>query len=106
MFRFLFRILGLVAVAVGLVGIVVDGAKSIAAHALVVTPLGEAWAMLAPQSLQAIEDASTTNGIGFLWDPVLVSILALPNWLVLTVVGYLLIAATAPRRRTMRHIRL
>ena len=104
MFRLLFRIIGLLLAAAGLVGIVVDGTKSIAAHAFVTTPLGETWASLSADSLTAVREAITSHGLPFLWDPILTSILALPNWLVLSVLGYGLIVLTTPRRPKRKHI--
>src|SRR5918993_2587544 len=51
MLRFLLRTLGIWLLAGALVAVVMDGARSIAASAPVLTPLAEVWRELAPASL-------------------------------------------------------
>jgi hypothetical protein len=90
MFRFLLRALGLLLLAAGFVGLVIDGARSIAndrlAYAdvagLLARPLGERWAGL-PQAVREVHP--------LLWDPLLVNFLAAPAGLLAFALGAVLI---------------
>jgi hypothetical protein len=58
MFRFLSRFLGVWLVAAALVAATVDGAKSIAASSLVLTPFGETWGALAAMAQGGAEGSA------------------------------------------------
>lgn len=98
MIRLLFRLLGILALAGAFVMAVIDGTSSIAAgewvitgaKALLIRVLGDKFALIQP----AIERHVTP----LLWDPVLASLLALPAFSLLALLGALLILATAKRR--------
>jgi hypothetical protein len=92
MFRFLFRFLGLWILAAGFIFFVYDGTKSIAGKAFYVTKLGDAWNTVHSTSLQLLQPAIERHVAVWLWDPVMLSILTAPTWLVLGIVGTLLIA--------------
>jgi hypothetical protein len=92
MFRFLFRFLGLWILAAGFIFFVYDGTKSIAGKAFYVTKLGDAWNTVHSTSLQLLQPAIERHVAVWLWDPVMLSILTAPTWLVLGIVGMLLIA--------------
>lgn len=98
MFRFLFRLAGLFSLAGAVVGLVVDGTKSVAASALVLTPLGEAWHAASPASLAAAETGIAAHLGRFAWDPLAMAVLALPAWLVFGALGALLLFAARPAR--------
>jgi hypothetical protein len=89
MLRFLARVLGLLLVAAGFVGLVIDGTRSIANGAVSFTPLGELAFSLFPQSFPLIEPAVTRHVHPWLWDPVLLNLFLLPA----SVVGFALGAA-------------
>ncbi|MBU2391606.1 hypothetical protein [Peteryoungia algae] len=55
MVRFLFRILSLLALCVGVVFGVVDSIASVSASQVIITPLSEAWIDAHPGSLMALE---------------------------------------------------
>ncbi len=95
---------GLLLVSIGIIGVVVDGTKSIAANALVLTPLGEAWYALSPETLNLSQAAVERHVHPFLWDPIIQSVLLLPNWAVIGSLGFLLVLLTTPRRREVKHI--
>ena len=78
MLRFLARILGLVLLAAGFVGLVIDATKSIANSKVVFTPLGELALTLFPKYFPLIEPAVTRHVHHFLWDPVLLNFFLLP----------------------------
>lgn len=78
MIRFVVRLLGLVLVAAGFVGLVVDGTRSIANSTLTFTPLGELGFTLFPKAFPLLEPAVTRHIHPALWDPVLLNVLLLP----------------------------
>ena len=92
MLRFLARFLGYWLVAAALVAAVVDGATSIAASRLVLTPLTGTWATLA--ALLGSEAAAWPE------DAVLALILSAPTVLALAAAGIFLLFAGTRRRRT------
>ncbi|HZP21407.1 MAG TPA: hypothetical protein VFB16_14515 [Bauldia sp.] len=94
MLRFLLRFVGLWLIAGSLVAVVVDGARSIAASEVLVTPLGRTWLDLDPASLaatQAFVEQNLEARIGsWLWDPAMLALLAVPTFAFLAVLGGLL----------------
>ena len=80
------------ALAVAVIMTVLDATRSIAASALVTTPLATSWMAVSQDTLSATQ-AFVTEKIGpFAWDPVLVQILALPGFVVFAVLAFLLYA--------------
>lgn len=84
------RIVGLLFLAAGFVSFIVDGVASIASASLVTTPLGQAWFNLHPASLNLTQAVIERYTFPFLWDPVLLSVLLMPGWVVFTVIGVVL----------------
>jgi hypothetical protein len=100
MLRFLLRTLGIWLLAGALVAVVMDGARSIAASAPVLTPLAEVWRELAPASLdQARFAVEEELALPALWDLLAAGPLAAPAWLVLGALGLLFIIVGRRRRR-------
>lgn len=91
MLRFLARALGLLLVAAGFVGLVIDGTRSIANGELSLTPLGQVAYTLFPTSFPLIEPAVTRHVHPVLWDPILLNFFLLPAALVAVLLGGLLI---------------
>ncbi len=86
MIRLFVRILGLALLAGAFAACVIDGAASIAADQLSMTPMGVTvyWAL--PNKLPLMQ--SFLERIHpLLWDPIVLHILMLPTWAVLGVVG-------------------
>jgi len=102
MISFLSRFVGLWFVAGGLVALVVDAAKTIAASALTVTPFGVAWSNLSPATLASVQtfvQQKLEPHVGhWLWNPLIQMILLLPTWLLLGAFG-LFLAYLGRRRR-------
>jgi hypothetical protein len=100
MIRGLLRFVGFWLFAAALVAAVLDGVRSIAASGLVFSPVAETWEWVAPDSLAALR-SSIADGLGqpWLWDLVNTWVLGAPTALALGVLGLLLIAAGAKRRR-------
>lgn len=84
------RVLGLLFLAAGFVSLVVDGVASIASASLVMTPLGQAWFNVHPASLNLTQAIIERYTFPFLWDPVFLTVLLLPSWVVFAVIGVVL----------------
>ncbi|TWG91400.1 hypothetical protein L598_000600001400 [Mesorhizobium sp. J18] len=92
MIRFLFRALATVALALAVVMAVVDATRTIATSALVLTPLGESWHSASPKTFEAAREWLEGLGLSGLWDPALITILALPGFIVFAVLALALYA--------------
>lgn len=82
MLRFLSRFLGLLAVAGAFVGLIVDGARTIANAQLDYTPLGQILFQAFPSHFPMLEPAITRHVHPFVWDPLLINLLLAPAALV------------------------
>ena len=102
MIRFLFRLLAMLLFALACVFAVVDSARSVGASALVFTPLSETMALIQPD-LADIWARAINNLHPMLNDPVLVTVLQLPTWLVVGTIAALFYAlGYRPKRRRGR----
>jgi hypothetical protein len=99
MIRFILRLLGLVLLGAAVVAATVDGARSIAASGLVLTPLGETWFRADPGSLNLVQAVIQRYVLPEIWDPGIVSVLQLPTALVAAVLGALFMLIGLPRER-------
>ena len=97
MIKALLRLLSMVLLAVAVIMAVLDATRSIAAAAVVVTPLGASWAAFSPESLAGFEALVTQNLPGPAWDPLALLVLSLPGFAVFAVLS--LLAALGGRRR-------
>jgi hypothetical protein len=87
----LLRIFGVWLLLLAMVAAVIDATKSLAGGgAWVVTPMGEQWKQLGPESLEGAKAWVQTNAGTFLWDPVIATILHAPTWVVFGILGVLL----------------
>jgi hypothetical protein len=89
--RFLLRALGLLLLAAGFVGAVIDGTRSIANSELVVTPLGEAAFRLFGERYLLLQPAIERHIHPLLWDPVVLNLTLLPGFAVALVLGVILL---------------
>ena len=96
MLRLFFKSLGLLLLGAAFAALVVDGTRSVAAGNAAIQPLGRTASSLFPNLFLEVHQLLETHA-PLLWDPVAVTILLLPAWLVLGVVGLVLMALT--RRR-------
>lgn len=119
MFGFVERFIGLWLWAGAVAAAVYDGTKSLAANEFVVTPLGQTWYALHPQSLNGLQvvverhfadflfstlGAWAADVAYFLWDPLLQSALQLPTWLALGVLGIAFLWAGRNSARPARRL--
>jgi hypothetical protein len=105
MIRFLFRLLGLLCLAAAFLLLVYDGTKSIAASRLYLTSVRMLWDLVNAASLANLKPLIQPYAGGFLWDPVMVSILAAPAWSLLGVLGILLILAGRRKKPLIGYVR-
>lgn len=105
MIRFFLRFLGFLFLAGGFVALVLDGARTIAADRLRVTPLQETWIDWHSASFQQVQPAIERAVAPWVWDPVILSLLAAPTCLVLGVLGALLLLAGRKRRAPIGYAR-
>ena len=98
MLRLLFRLIGLLLLATSFAAAIIDGTKSIAADGLVLTSIGEAAQTLFPARFALLQPAIEKSLWPFVWDPVLVTFMMLPAWLLLGALGIALIVITRPAR--------
>jgi hypothetical protein len=106
MIAFLASFVGLWLIAAGLVAVVVDGTKSIAASQMTITPLGQTWFALSRSSLTAFQAGIRQNldaTLGpWIWDILIQPVLSLPTWAVLGMLGAILVWAGQPHGRRRR----
>jgi hypothetical protein len=100
MIRFFFRLLALAALSVGVIMAVLDATRSIAASAPVLTPLGESWAAVSPQTLDRLHETIIRDLHPLAWDPLALALLGLPGFVVFGILAFLFHAiGHAPPRR-------
>lgn len=99
MLRFLARAFGLVLLAGGFAALIVDGTRSIAASAVVLSRFGDLCSAAFPTAFPLLQPAVERNLHPLLWDPVMKGLFLAPGWIVLTAFG-LLFLWLARRRRT------
>lgn len=91
MIRFLFRFLGLMLIALAFILFVYDGTRSIAGNKIFITQVGDVWSNVHQNSLLLLQPAIERHVAVWLWDPVTLTVLTAPSWLVLAIIGALLI---------------
>ena len=91
MFRFIARALGLILIAAGFVGLVIDGTRSIANGTLMFTPVGAVGFRLFGEKYLLLQPAIERHIHPLLWDPVVLNLTLAPASLVGVLVGMLLL---------------
>lgn len=98
MLKFLCRAIGLVLLAAGFVGCVVDGTRSIANGVVSLKPLGEVAAAIFKERFLLLQPAVERGPLPFLWDPVLRDVFLVPASLLGIVLGAILLWLGQRRR--------
>jgi MYXO-CTERM domain-containing protein len=98
MLRAIFRILSLVCLAVALVAGVLDITRSIADSQIRMMPLHLDWVRFSPDSLEGLHGLVTAYLGEFFWNPIFLTLLKTPTWIVFFLLS-LLFALAARRRR-------
>lgn len=98
--RLVLRVLGTWLLGIGVILFIIDGTKSLAVNAIVMTSLREIWSSLHPDSLAAMKAFVATRFFGALLEEVLNVVLTFPAFAVVAVPGIVL--ALLGRSRTSR----
>lgn len=107
--RMIMRLIGSLFLALMLIMIVMDGAKVLSSNELAFTPLGQIWfeidralGTLTLNTLQAIVQRYVHP---IVWDPIIVTVLGAPAWLICAILGvvFLFLGRTRTRER-YKHI--
>lgn len=105
MIRALFRLLAMLALAIAVIMAVLDATRTVAAKALVMTPMLTSWQTTFPEALANLQTFVEERLAGFLWDPVMTGILSLPGFIVFAALAFLLYAiGRKPERRIGRFV--
>ena len=91
MLRALIRCLGYLALSAGFIAFVVDGARYIANNEWSFLPIGGAIDSVLPGAYAGWQAAAKLRLPAYLFDPMLVNALALPFFVVMSVIGMLLL---------------
>jgi hypothetical protein len=91
MIRFLLRFLGLWILAAAFIFLVYDGAGWVANGVLNSMQVGTLWASINQNSLLLLQPAVERHVAGWLWNPVIMTVLEQPVWLVFGIIGVVLI---------------
>lgn len=102
MFRFLFRLAAMVALSVSVIMVVLDTTRTVAASALVMTPLKTSWLAVSPDTLAAFEVFIRQKAGPLLWDGLITRILDLPGFAVFAGVALLFYALGYRRAKRQR----
>ena len=105
MLRSLFRLIGVIVLATGFILLVYDGAKSIADSRIYIYKLGQLWTDIHTASLQSFQARVQGNLPAFLWDPVSVTLLDQPSWLVFGIIGTIFILLGRKRKPLIGYAR-
>jgi len=105
MIRFLFRFLATISLAIAVIMAVLDATRTVAAKTLVLTPLVVSWDKTFPQQLVQFR-AFLVQKLGpMAWDPVALTLLTWPGFVIFAVVAFLLYAVgRRPQRRIGRFV--
>ena len=99
MFRFLFRLAAMVALAVAVIMAVLDATRTVAASNLVMTPLKVSWSAVSPDTLARTEAFIREKAGAAAWDSVIDKVLDLPGFVLFAMLAFLLYAVAYRRQR-------
>lgn len=97
MVRFFLRALSVALLAGAFASGVIDGTRSIAASAILLTPFGDTCFYLFPKKFPLLRPFVESHLSKWMWSPVLSDLFRLPTWLVFGVLGLLLLWASNKR---------
>jgi hypothetical protein len=105
MFRFLLRFIGLWMLAAAFIFLVYDGAGWVANGVLNSMQVGTLWASIHQSSLLLLQPAVERHVAGWLWNPVIMTILEQPVWLMFGVIGVVLILLGRKKKPLIGYVR-
>ncbi|MER8828707.1 hypothetical protein NKH73_19980 [Mesorhizobium sp. M0938] len=89
MLRFLFRLAAMVALSVSVIMAVLDATRSVAASAVVMTPLNTSWLAVSPDTRIAFESFVRGKAGPLLWDGVIGWVLNQPGFAVFALLAFI-----------------
>jgi hypothetical protein len=89
--KFLARSLGLLLIAAGFVGLVIDGTRSIVNNAVSFAPIGKVASVIFPGSAAGLDAGMAQRSYPWLWEPIATYGLQLPASLTGFIVGAFLL---------------
>ncbi|QPC90914.1 hypothetical protein [Mesorhizobium sp. INR15] len=92
MIRFVFRLAAMVALSISVIMAVLDATRTVAASALVLTPLNASWLAVSPDTRAAFETFIRGKVNPLLWDGGIAWVLNQPGFAVFAVLAFLLYA--------------
>ncbi len=105
MIRFLFRFAATLALAAAVVMAVLDATRTVAAKTVVLTPLMTSWQATWPEGPARARQFIEQRLSAVVWDPLAVTILSMPGFVVFGLLALLLYAiGRKPRRRIGRFV--
>src|SRR5262245_32171833 len=104
MIRFLLRFLGLWILAAAFIFLVYDGAGWVANGVLNSFEVEQLWSSIHQNSLQSLEP-TVTHISGWLWNPVVITVLKQPVWLVFGIIGVVLILLGRKKKPLIGYVR-
>ena len=105
MIRFLLRFIGLICLAAGFILLIYDGTKSIAGNRLFLTSVRALCELINASSLAKLEPTIQSYAGGYLWDPVMMTILSAPSWGLLGGLGIILLLLGRKKRPLIGYAR-
>lgn len=93
MFKAILRLFSMILLSVAVIMAVLDATRSIAAEAIVMTPLGASWAAVSPETLDQLRSAITGSMPAFIWSEIATRFLALPGFAIFAVLALILALA-------------
>lgn len=105
MIRLLLRFIGLICLAAGFILLIYDGTKSIAGNRLFLTSVRALWELINASSLAKLEPTIQFYAGGYLWDPVMMTILSAPSWGLLGGLGIILLLLGRKKRPLIGYAR-
>jgi len=99
MLRFIFRLAAMIALSISVIMAVIDTTRSVAASALVMTPLKASWLAVSHDTRAAFEPYVRAKASPLVWDVAIAWVLGQPGFAVLAVLALLLYAVGYRRRR-------
>jgi len=88
--KFLARSLGLLLIAAGFIGLVIDGTRSIVNNAVSFASIRKVGETFFPSGIASLEGSIAQRGYPWLWDPIATYVLQMPASITAFLVGALL----------------
>ena len=105
MIRFVFRFIGLIALAAAFILVIYDGDKSIAANSFYFTSVRMLWELIHPATLAQLKPLLSPYAGGVLWDPGMLAVLAAPSWALLGGFGIICLLLGRKKRPLIGYVR-